>query len=172
MTDIMTDMASQTPSLADGTPVTGSILDEFERGLLPVLRCHLTSLSEPETQAWHTAYTMAGQHWGDAVGLAVAHALFDVVRAAAKATPGGFSFHDPHCRDTRQVLTTDELRLIGMLHHMRRNETAAARMAAEALTDGGMEPDLIRASLRFAARFPAGLEGWPGLRQPAFKVVR
>jgi hypothetical protein len=55
-----------------------------------------------------------------------------------------------------------------MLHHMRRDHTAKARDAVEALTHGQMNPDLIRASLSFADRFPSGarqrLRGTPALR--------
>ena len=81
---------------------------------------------------------------------------------------GDFAFNDPLDLDTRDLLTADEAQFIAMLHHMRRDETGKARDAVDALTRGQMDPDLIRAGLSFADRFPSGarhrLRGTPDLR--------
>ncbi|KUP93340.1 hypothetical protein [Tritonibacter horizontis] len=141
--------------------------DAFEAQLLAPLRHFLTTSAAPDCQAWHRAFVIAAENWGEAHGLAVAYALWPVVRELRAVRGGDLSYNDPLDLDTRGVLTSDEASLLEMLHHMRRDETWQARDRVEALTLGRMEPELIRAGLSFADRFPCGakhrLRGTPAL---------
>ncbi len=151
--------------------VDQSNLDDFERDLLPLLRHFLTDWFAPETHNWHVAYVTAAERWGQSVGLAIAHALFDVVRTVATVKNDAIFFHDPLNIETRQVMTMHEMQILSVLHHMRRDHTSAARMMIERLTDGTMDPYLIRAGLQFAARFSVGAGERPNCTRPVFKVV-
>ena len=154
----MTPPALQTAE-APVLPLSQCRFDAFEAGLLPVLRHFLTSFASPELQTWQFAYTTAAERWGDSLGLAAAQALLRVVRALLSARPGGLTFQDPLCLDARDSVTEDERLVLEMLHHMRRDDTPPARDTVEVLTDGRMDPDVIRAGLSFARRFPAGPAG-------------
>ncbi|MFS4580979.1 hypothetical protein [Phaeobacter sp. C3_T13_0] len=131
-------------------------LDAFEVTLLPQLRHFMTCLLHPESQAWQLAYRSASERWGDTYGLAVAHALFKVVRCLYDIRGDLYQVHDALNLETRASVTADESAFLRMLHHMRRDETPAARDAVADLTGGWMEPHVIRAALAFAHRFPVG----------------
>ncbi|WP_405117391.1 hypothetical protein L0Z64_03980 [Phaeobacter sp. BS23] len=131
-------------------------LDAFEAALLPQLRHFNTCLQTPQSQAWQLAYRSASERWGDIFGLAVAHALFKVVRCLYDLRGHHYVGHDALTLETRTVVTADEAAFLRMIHHMRRDDTPAARDAVADLTGGWMDPHVIRAALSFADRFPAG----------------
>ncbi|WP_054462318.1 hypothetical protein [Phaeobacter sp. 11ANDIMAR09] len=140
----------------DMMPVTFCDLDEFETGLLPVLRHFMLSLTRPESQSWQFAYKIAAERWGETLGLPVAQSLFKLVQFTLKARRAGFDAIDPLALDERDFVTRDEQALLQMLHHMRRDDTPRAREAVANVTGCTMDPDVIRAGLSFADRFPAG----------------
>ncbi|ATG44629.1 hypothetical protein PhaeoP18_02701 [Phaeobacter piscinae] len=131
-------------------------LDAFEVALLPQLRHFNTCLQTPQSQAWQLAYRSASERWGETFGLAVAHALFKVVRCLYDLRGDHYLGHDALTLETRAMVTADEAAFLHMIHHMRRDDTPAARDAVAALTGGWMDPHVIRAALSFADRFPAG----------------
>ena len=141
---------------ADRISLSFCDLDEFEQGLLPVLRHFMMSLAEPERQAWQFAYKIAAERWGETLGLPVANALFKLVQFTTKARRTPFNAIDPLVIEDRRFVTRDERAFLRMLHHMRRDETARARDAVADVTGCTMDPDVIRAGLSFADRFPAG----------------
>ncbi len=149
-------------------PLVAYGFDAFEETLLPILRHLLTEAVAPGHAGWHRAFVIAGENWGEQQGLVVAYALWPVVRELISLRGVSFAFNDPLDIDLRGFVTTDESQLLAMLHHMRRDETAAARDAVEEVTQGRMEPELIRAGLSFADRCPSGarqrLRGQPALR--------
>lgn len=149
-------------------------LDEFERGLLPVLRHIFRSLAKPEQQSWHLAYSLAAERWGETLGLSVAHALCKVIQAVERSRPNQFDTTDPLEIDLRQTLSQDEQALLLMLNFMRRDLTAQARAAVADVTGGRMDSGVIRAGLSFAARFPAGTapRGNCTVTRPQLRVVR
>lgn len=163
----MTLQTRFTPQLAQA-PLVAYGFDPFEEKLLAILRHLVTEALAPGQASWHRAFVIAGETWGEQQGLAVAHALWSVVRELIALRGAEFAFNDPLDIDMRGLVTVDESQLLAMLHHMRRDETAAARDAVEELTHGRMDPDLIRAALAFADRFPSGarqrLRGHPPLR--------
>jgi len=131
-------------------------LDTFERSCLPILRHFCEAHANPNTQAWHRAFILAVECWGETLGLAAAHLLSKYMRAVLKARADGFSFQDPLDIDKRGFVTEDEAHLLTVLHHMRRDQTGSARDAVADLTLGQMDPYVIRAGLTFAARFSKG----------------
>ncbi len=147
--------------------------DGFERGLLPVMRHFILSFTEPETQAWQHAFTVAIEHWGRNQGLVLAHLVFKIIKATLHTRPMGLAFNDPLCVETRQELTCDECALLRLLHHMRRDETPAARDALNELTGGYPDAHLIQAGLTLASQFPTNSVG-PAqpARRPTLRVVR
>jgi len=163
----MTLQVPLTPELAQA-PLVAFGFDPFETRLVSIMRHFVTAANAPGSQAWHRAFIIAAENWGEAHGLAVAHTLWPVVREVLELRSGDFTSNDPLDLDTRDLLSADEAQFIAMLHHMRRDDTAKARDAVEALTHGQMDPDLIRAGLSFADRFPSGarqrLRGAPALR--------
>ncbi|MEO0401728.1 MAG: hypothetical protein AAF214_05080 [Pseudomonadota bacterium] len=144
--------------------------DEFEWGMLAVARYFLTAFQDPAGQAWQHGYTVATQRWGEAIGLPVAHATGQLVRAVLRCRSDGICFHDPLDQTARIRASRDEVDLIAMLHHMRRNETDKARDAVHALTHGRMDPDVIRTGLSLATRFSAGAAP-AQTRRPALSIV-
>ena len=107
------------------TPKSGSYqrisqlgMDEFERGVLAVLRRFLTTHSDPGTQCWDQAYLIAVEKWGESVGLEAAHALSQYANAVLRFRAGTFEFHDPLDPDMRDFVTEDEALLIAVLHYM------------------------------------------------------
>ena len=132
--------------------------DEFEYGLLPVLRHIVLGLSESDPRGWARGQDIAVERWGEAIGLPVAHLLNRVVLALFECRDGGPEMIDPLCIDTREQMTDDEMQIMSMLHHMRRDKASGARSAVAFVTRGRMDPDLIRAGLGFAHRFPAGVK--------------
>ncbi|NIZ13647.1 hypothetical protein [Phaeobacter sp. HF9A] len=163
----MTFQVSLLPDFAQAPLVTFGF-DPFETRLIAVMRHFLTTAAAPGSQAWHRGFVVAAETWGETHGLAVAYALWPVVRELLALRGGDVAYKDPLDLDLRDFLSPDEAQFIAMLHHMRRDETPEARDAVEALTRGRMEPALIRAGLSFADRFPSGarnrLRGTPELR--------
>jgi hypothetical protein len=130
--------------------------DEFETGLLPVLRHFLMSYETPDSQAWQRAYMVAAERWGEAIGLPAAQALMKLLRAVMDCRDGQFAYIDPFDLELRGTVTPEEAALLRMLHHMRRDQTPGAREAVADVTGGQMDPHVIRAGLAFAHRFSAG----------------
>jgi hypothetical protein len=147
--------------------------DGFERGLLPVMRHFILSLTQPETQAWQHAFSVATERWGRDQGLVLAHLVFKIIKATLHTRPLGLAFNDPLCVETRSELTCDERALLRMLHHMRRDETPAARDALNELTGGYPDAHLIQAGLTLASQFPTnGVRPGQTARRPTLRVVR
>ena len=131
--------------------------DAFEIGLLPVLRHLCLSAQAADPKSWSRAFDIAVERQGEAIGLPAAHGLNKVVLALLACRDEGGDLKDPLCPDAKRDITDDEVQLLSMIHHMRRDNTAAARSAIAFVTRGRMDPELIRNSLAFANRFPAGL---------------
>lgn len=133
-------------------------LDAFERGLLKVARQFLVSHESPDTQAWHYAFLISVERWGEPIGLAAAHRLAKYVKAVLRFRADGLVFQEPFSETARAYVTNDEALMLAVLHYMRRDQTSYARDAVAALTLGQMDPDIIRTGLSFANRFSAGAE--------------
>ncbi|MEP3329759.1 hypothetical protein [Sedimentitalea sp.] len=131
--------------------------DSFERTVLPVARHLFQSFAQPEQQGWFRAFAIAVEHWDEPVGLSIAYHLQKLMRALVHCRPQGLDFQDPLCIDGKNAVTEDELLLVGMLHNMRRDQTAEARKCVYQITDGRMDPDVIRTGLEFARRFSCGM---------------
>lgn len=158
------------PAPADARSLADLGLDAFETALLPLLR-HLTaSLRAPRSQAWHFAYQTAAERWGESFGLSLAHALAGLA-GRIDALTGGITCHDALDPATRQLLTSDEAAFLLMLHHMRRDQTPAARQAVARLARGRMDAGLIRCGLSFARRFPAGIEAPAAPSRPQLRIA-
>lgn len=138
------------------TPIDNLSFDEFELGLLVVIRHLSKSYDAPEGQSWQHAYVIAVERWGEQLGLSVEYSLMKVIRAVCRCHPNGLRVQDPLCCEARTFVTEDEVALVGMLHHMRRDETADARNAVQALAFGRNDPAIIHAGLSFAHRFSLG----------------
>lgn len=146
--------------------------DEFELGLLPLMRHFLASFETPALQSWGLAYAIAVERWGETIGLTVAHRLQKVIRAVLEARNHSVSFHDPLTPASREFATRDEVSLLLMLRHMRRDETAEARDAVYEISSGKMDPRVIRAGLAFASRFSCGVRSQNApSAQPVLRVV-
>lgn len=130
--------------------------DDFEQGLLVLARHFVTSANDTATQAWQHAFAVAIERWGEDRGLAIAYRLHKVIRSVTACRAVRLKVNDPLCLDGRKLATEDEHNLIGMLHHMRRDNTPAARDAVDRLTHGRMDPYVVRAGLDLANRFPSG----------------
>ncbi|MEL7175160.1 MAG: hypothetical protein AAGK28_01430 [Pseudomonadota bacterium] len=140
-------------------PFAKLICDSFEADLLPVLRCLVASLSTADPTLWQKATSKSIEHWGDALGHPIAHRLGHLVIAVYRCREGKLDLQQPWAKDHDDAVTDDEVKLITMLHHMRRDEVADARRAVDDLTFGIMDPDVIRAGLSFATRFSCGRQG-------------
>lgn len=137
-------------------PVSGFGFDEFEIGFLPVIRHLVTSIQKPESHGWQKAYKIAAERWGETFGLSVAYSLAKVSQTILEARSDYLCINDPLDLAARSHLTGHEAAFIGMIHHMRRDNTMAARMAIDVLTPKRMDPYVIRSALSFAHRFPIG----------------
>lgn len=150
--------------------------DEFEIGLVAVMRHFLMARQQPDSQAWEIAFQIAVERWGDEIGLAAAFKSSALIRAVLKARDAAFDYCDPLDMDQRSLASDDEVLLIRMIHHMRRDNTAASRDAVEQLALGRMDPDLIRAGLALAHRFPAGVSATNhrgrSTKRPVLKIVK
>ena len=143
--------------------IEGSEFDDFERGLLPVIRQFLVCFDCPAMQTWRRANTVAAECWGESMGLLIAYKLQKVVCALYEARQAPIDYCDPLAVDSRSFLTADEIRILRMLHYMRRDDTPAAREAVAAVTENTMDPHVIRAGLSFAHQFPASY--WSGIKK-------
>lgn len=147
--------------------------DDFEIGLLCVARHFLNSFADPESQSWQQAYSTAIERWGELKGLTAAHYLHKVLKATLRCRSEGLAFNDPLCLEQRAHITVDELNLLQMLQHMRRDNTPAARDAVDRLTDGSRDAHVIQAGLSLASRFPNGLDSQDQVRKrPPLTVVK
>jgi len=131
--------------------------DDFEIGLLPVLRHLCVSAESADPKNWGRAFDIAVERFGEAIGLPAAHGLNKAVLALFACRDGGPDVNDPLCPDAKRDITDDEVQFLSMIHHMRRDNSAAARSAVAFVTRGRMDPALIRSGLTFANRFPAGM---------------
>lgn len=157
----------------DGVDLSVLSLDAMERDLIPILRHFLTAMTDPASQTWHLAYATASEKWGPSVGLAMAHALAEFVRAAQACRPDGYHHHDALDLQTRHRLTVDEAMLMLVIHYTRRDRTDQARVALENATLGRRDARMIRAALAFARRYGTGAMRQPGeaANQPALTLV-
>lgn len=103
--------------------------DDFELGLLAVLRHFSKSYEMPERQTWQHAYMIAAERWGERIGLSTAYALMKVIQAVSRCRVNGLCVQDPLCPDAKIYATLDEEAFISMLHYMRRDETQRARIS-------------------------------------------
>ncbi|WP_299423328.1 hypothetical protein [uncultured Shimia sp.] len=131
--------------------------DDFEIGLLPVLRHLCVSAQSADPKSWSRAFDIAVERYGEAIGLPAAHGLHKIVLSVFACRAGGLEVKDPLDTEARKDITDDEVQMLSMVHHMRRDNSAAARSAVAFVTRGRMDPVLIRAGLTFANRFPAGV---------------
>ncbi|WP_247744784.1 hypothetical protein [Shimia sp. R11_0] len=133
--------------------------DTFEMGLLPVLRHLVLGMLEGEAKACARAFDIAIERYGEAIGLPVAHGLqkMAVSWLTCRQSESGPEMRDPLCLEAKKTVTEDEIQIISMVHHMRRDNASAARSAVACVTHGRMDPEFIRAGLSFAHRFPAGV---------------
>ncbi|WP_333815136.1 hypothetical protein [Tabrizicola sp.] len=145
---------------ADAVPVETLGLDEFETGLLAVLRHFLTAYARPETQDWQMAFRVAGERWGEARGPQIAMGLLSVLQSLRGARRGDFGFANPLCTTCRAYATGTEVAFLQMLQAMRRDRTDLAREAVLTISEGTMEPGLIQAALAFASRHPAEVDAF------------
>jgi hypothetical protein len=139
----------------DALPMDLLGLDAFEMGLLSVLRHFLVAFSQPESQAWQAAFTIAIERWGDATGPQIAAGGLGVLQALRRARRDEFLFANPGCLTCRKLMTGDEAALMQMLQAMRRDRADLARPAVLRLTGGTMDPAMIQSALALAARHPA-----------------
>ncbi len=139
----------------DAVPVETLGLDDFETGLLAVLRHFLTAFAHPESHAWQTAFRVAGERWGEARGPQIAMGLLQVLHSMRGARRSSFEFANPLCVTCRTQATGTEAAFLHMLQAMRRDRTDLARNAVLILTEGTMDAGLIQSALAFAARHPA-----------------
>ncbi|WP_196223530.1 hypothetical protein [Roseibium sp. RKSG952] len=147
--------------------------DDFELGLLPVMRHFILSFADPDTQSWQHAYSTAIERWGVDQGLNIAHLVYKIVKVTLHCRPAGLAFNDPLCLEQRGSLTCDELALMKMLHHMRRDNTPEARDAVNLVTGGYPDAHLIQAGLTLANRFPTGTDRRGDTsRRPMLRVVK
>lgn len=130
--------------------------DDFELGLLAVFRHFTKTYESPENQSWELAYSVAAERWGERIGLSTAYALMKVIQAVNRCRPAGLEVQDPLSISAKNLATEDEIALIGMLHHMRRDETPQAREFVQILAFGRNDPAIIHAGLSFANRFSMG----------------
>lgn len=140
---------------SDMIPVSALALDEFETGLLAIMRHFMTAFSRPETQAWQTAFAIATERWGIARGPQVAQGLLAVISSMRHARSSDFRYSNPLCAGCREHATDEEAAFCMMIQSMRRDRADQARGPVLALTEGIMDPVLIQSALAFAARFPA-----------------
>ncbi|NGM46791.1 hypothetical protein G5B31_14730 [Rhodobacter sp. SGA-6-6] len=139
----------------DAMPLALLGLDGFETGLLAVLRHFLTAFTRPETQSWQTAFAIASERWGETTGPQVAAGGLALLQVLRRSRRRAFNYANPMCTGCREQVTGDEAQLMRMLQAMRRDRTDLARPEVLALTEGTMDPALIRTALSFAARHPA-----------------
>lgn len=145
-------------------------IDDFEATLLPLLRHFTLALSGESPKGWQIAYGLAAERWGAPIGLSVAHEIGKLA-AALEETRGSLPrVQDPLCMDARLHVTLDEEYFLLMVHHMRRDETADARDAVWALTEGRTLAAFIRQALGFAARHSLIAPPVSG-RAPALRIV-
>lgn len=90
-------------------------LDEFERGVLAIIRQFLLAHETPETQAWYRAFLISVERWGEAVGLAAAHGLSKFVKAVLRFRADGLVFQDPLSTQARDYATDDEALMMAVL---------------------------------------------------------
>eukprot|EP00919_Chromeraceae_sp_WS-2016_P041901 GHVR01099748.1.p1 GENE.GHVR01099748.1~~GHVR01099748.1.p1 ORF type:complete len:140 (-),score=22.00 GHVR01099748.1:88-507(-) len=102
------NLATQATQATDRISLSFCDLDEFEEGLLSVLRHFMMSLAEPEGQTWQFAYKIAAERWGETLGLPVANALFKLVQFTTKARRTPFNAMDPLVIEDRGFVTRDE----------------------------------------------------------------
>ncbi|WP_395172698.1 MULTISPECIES: hypothetical protein [Roseibium] len=145
--------ATQNPDQSASLTLAADLpIDDFEIALLPLLRHFTLTLSGEKPKGWQIAYGLAAERWGAPIGLSVAHEIGKLV-AALETARGSFpKVQDPLCIDARLLVTLDEEYFLLMVHHMRRDETADAREAVWALTEGHTLAAFIRQALGFAAR--------------------
>lgn len=132
-------------------PVADLPIDDFEAALLPLLRHFTWALSGDSPKGWQTAYGLAAERWGAPIGLSVAHEIGKLVTALEQTRGALPRVQDPLSMDARLLVTLDEKYFLLMVHHMRRDETADARDAVWALTEGRALAAFIRQALSFAA---------------------
>ncbi|WP_323041434.1 hypothetical protein [Gemmobacter sp.] len=144
----------------DHPPIHGTIAldslrpDGTETGLLAVTRHLLVTLADPATQAWHLAFGIAAERWGQGEGPRIAMAAYALVAALARARTVPVRHCDPLSPEDRTRATPEEAALIGMIRAMQRDLTDEARRHVAALTGGRMDAAVIGAGLTLARALP------------------
>ena len=130
---------------------TADLADPVDKALLPVLRHSVRAFTCPEAQSWKLAYSTAAERWGEARGLALAHATVQLIASimGKGVTP---EVNDPLHVEWRDSVTDHEHQILLMLGFMRRQDTANARDAVLQLCNGHVHAQVVRSALALAAR--------------------
>ena len=130
---------------------TTDLTAPVDQALLPVLRHAVRAFTCPEGQSWRLAYSTAAERWGEARGLALAHASVELITSflGKDVTP---EVNDPLDMDQRDSVTTHEHLLLLMLGFMRRQDTANARNVMLELCHGQVPASVVKSALSLAGR--------------------
>ncbi|WP_421703708.1 hypothetical protein [Aliiroseovarius sp.] len=148
----MTDHPCSAPDHGNDLPVAGAGLDRSELQVLTVLRYFLQSFTYPASQAWMTAFQVAGRHFPAEQSANLALAALDMVQAMRVARREGFRFSNPECPGCRQVMSGDERQLMGALAAARRGQRSRAHTHALILCEGNDVQPFLEATNILARR--------------------
>lgn len=129
-------------------------LDDFETGLLKVLRHFCVSFAEPQSQGWIAGYGTATDLWGISAGPKAAQAVFLVLDAMQRRRVSVFQYNNPACVVCSKRMTGNERHMMQMLHNMRVGKIAKARIDAMLLVEGGDTNTVLVAAYNLANLFP------------------
>lgn len=125
-------------------------LDAVNKALLPVMRHFLNAFLDPETLGWRAALAVAAGTWGEARGLAIAHAVQTFLSAVLNSRPVPLRYSDPLNLEDRQRLTSDEVDLLALIANMRAEKTQQSRIIITRLTGGEVKAVVVRTGLSLA----------------------
>ena len=126
-------------------------LDPVMRELLPVLRYFYLAFTQPTSNFWRHGYQAAIGTWGEARGLAIAHAGQKFVHDLTGCGLVMPAFIDPLNIEKRDILTSDEARILLLLCYMGADDVARARDIIASLNQGRVDPTLVRHGLALSA---------------------
>ena len=130
-------------------------LDPVTRALMPVLRYFHLAIITSASGGWRHGYEAAIGTWSEARGLAIAHAAQKFVYDLARCGLVAPIFKDPLDLVARETISSDEARILLLLHYMQTDDTARAWDLISHMHQGQIDPCFVRHGLALSAKLDA-----------------
>lgn len=142
------------PHMPDTVGLEECAYRDEDVALLEVMRYFFVSFTDPERQAWETAFQCSEIYFGPQRGGEVALALLRMIQTMRVSRRTTFRFSNPYCSSCRLRVTDCERHMLGAFRDLSAKNTASARAKALMLCEGFPAGEFLNAAAALVATQP------------------